>query len=64
MVVAAEAAAQGAPLWSSSFLPAAYQGTLVADLANPIANLKNPQFGLERQRGPRDYARTSLTTRP
>ena len=34
--------AQGAPLWSSSFLPAAYQGTLVADLKNPIANLKNP----------------------
>src|SRR5689334_2693884 len=24
--------AQGAPLWSSSFLPAAYQGTLVSDL--------------------------------
>src|SRR5438093_11431168 len=30
--------AQGAPLWSSSFLPAAYQGTLVADLNNPVAN--------------------------
>src|SRR5437016_3185753 len=26
--------AQGAPLWSSSFLPAAYQGTLVSDLKN------------------------------
>ena len=24
--------AQGAPLWSSSFLPAAYQGTLVSEL--------------------------------
>jgi hypothetical protein len=34
--------AQGAPLWSSSFLPAAYQGTLVADLNNPVANLPGP----------------------
>src|SRR5712692_8909909 len=42
--------AQGAALWSSSFLPAAYQGTLVADLSNPIANLKNPSVSLERQR--------------
>ena len=42
--------AQGAPLWSSSFLPAAYQGTLVADLANPIANLKNPEESPDRQR--------------
>src|SRR6187399_1023965 len=32
--------AQGAPLWASSFLPAAYQGTLVADLNNPVANLQ------------------------
>jgi hypothetical protein len=42
--------AQGAPLWSSSFLPAAYQGTLVADLKNPIANLKNGQLSLDQQR--------------
>jgi hypothetical protein len=42
--------AQGAPLWSSSFLPAAYEGTLVADLANPIANLKNPQTPPDRQK--------------
>jgi hypothetical protein len=42
--------AQGAPLWSSSFLPAAYQGTLVADLKNPIANLNNHLFPLEKQR--------------
>src|SRR5262245_7504702 len=33
--------AQGAPLWASSFLPAAYQGTLISDLRNPIANLAN-----------------------
>jgi hypothetical protein len=37
-------------LWSSSFLPAAFQGTLVADLKNPIADLKNPRFDLPRQR--------------
>jgi hypothetical protein len=30
---------QGAMGWSSSFLPAAYQGTYVSDLAHPIANL-------------------------
>ena len=42
--------AQGAPLWSSRFLPAAYQGTLVTDLKNPIANLRNPQFASARQR--------------
>src|SRR6202158_1256631 len=41
---------QGAPLWSSSFLPAAYQGTLVADLKNPIANLKNPLVATAKQR--------------
>jgi hypothetical protein len=32
--------AQGAPLWSSSFLPAAYQGTLVRNLKEPIDDLK------------------------
>ena len=42
--------AQGAPLWSSSFLPAAYQGTLVADLKNPIANLGNARFSPSQQR--------------
>ena len=31
---------QGAQLWASSFLPGAYQGTLVRDLKNPIANLQ------------------------
>jgi hypothetical protein len=30
-----------ASLWGSSFLPAAYQGTRVADLVHPIANLGN-----------------------
>jgi hypothetical protein len=42
--------AQGAPLWSSAFLPAAYQGTLVNDLKNPVANLDNPRFTKARQR--------------
>jgi hypothetical protein len=42
VVISPAQPAQGAPLWSSSFLPAAYQGTLVADLKNPIDNLKSP----------------------
>jgi hypothetical protein len=50
VVISPSQPAQGAPLWSSSFLPAAYQGTLVADLKNPIDNLRNPQFSLSQQR--------------
>src|SRR5258706_6761737 len=50
IVISPAQPAQGAPLWSSSFLPAAYQGTLVSDLGKPIANLSNPQFPLDRQR--------------
>jgi hypothetical protein len=42
--------AQGAPLWSSSFLPASYQGTLVSDLKNPIANMTDPRFTAQKQR--------------
>jgi hypothetical protein len=42
--------AQGAPLWSSSFLPAAYQGTLVSDLANPVANLPGADTSSDQQR--------------
>src|SRR5262249_7409119 len=49
--------AQGAPLWSSSFLPAAYQGTLVADLKNPIANLKNAGIPPAHQRDQLDLLR-------
>jgi len=33
--------AQGAPLWSSSFLSAEYQGTLVNNLNKPVDNLDN-----------------------
>jgi hypothetical protein len=46
--------AQGAPLWTSSFLPAAYQGTLVSDLKNPIADLANTRFNAPQQRGQLD----------
>ncbi len=42
VVISPSQPAQGAPLWSSSFLPAAYQGTLVSDLKQPIANLVQP----------------------
>src|SRR5205085_5667510 len=50
MVISPAQPAQGAPLWTSSFLPAAYQGTLVSDLKRPIANLENAEFPLDRQR--------------
>jgi hypothetical protein len=50
VVISPAQPAQGAPLWSSSFLPAAYQGTLVSDLKNPIANLNNPRRTLAQQR--------------
>jgi hypothetical protein len=57
VVISPAQPAQGAPLWSSSFLPAAYQGTLVADLNNPIDNLKNPYFSQERQKNQLDTLR-------
>jgi hypothetical protein len=50
VVVCPAAVFQGAQLWASSFLPSAYQGTLVRDLANPIANLRDPSANLDRQR--------------
>src|SRR4051794_25302690 len=57
VVISPAQPAQGAPLWSSSFLPAAYQGTLVSDLANPIANLRNARSGRDRQRDQLDTLR-------
>ncbi|MBV9123323.1 MAG: DUF1501 domain-containing protein [Planctomycetes bacterium] len=54
VVISPAQPAQGAPLWTSSFLPAAYQGTLVADVNNPIDNLKNPRFSRSQQRGQLD----------
>ncbi|MHB8520599.1 MAG: DUF1501 domain-containing protein [Limisphaerales bacterium] len=50
IVISPSQPAQGAPLWSSSFLPAAYQGTLVSDLKSPIENLSNPRFASRQQR--------------
>src|SRR6516162_1427827 len=57
VVISPAQPAQGAPLWSSSFLPAAYQGTLVSDLRNPIANLKNERFSIVEQRRQLDTLR-------
>ncbi len=48
---------QGAQLWASSFLPSAYQGTLVRDLKNPIANLHTGSGSLGRQREKLDSLR-------
>jgi hypothetical protein len=50
VVVSPAAVFQGAQLWSSSFLPSAYQGTLIRDLKSPIANLRDPTGDLGRQR--------------
>jgi hypothetical protein len=54
VVVSPAAVFQGAQLWSSSFLPSAYQGTLVRDLKAPIANLAPPAGDLARQRAKLD----------
>src|SRR6266446_5855747 len=57
VVVSPAAVFQGAQLWASSFLPSAYQGTLVRDLKNPIANLHDPSGNLARQRTKLDALR-------
>ncbi|MEO6435761.1 MAG: DUF1501 domain-containing protein [Tepidisphaeraceae bacterium] len=54
VVISPARPAQGAPLWSNSFLPAAYQGTLISDLNNPIANLSNASFDRNAQRAQLD----------
>ena len=41
VVVAPNQPAEGATLSDASFLPAAFQGTCVTDLKQPIANLQN-----------------------
>jgi Protein of unknown function (DUF1501) len=48
---------EGARQYGASFLPAAYQGTFVSDLQNPIRNLKNSQLSPERQRQELDALR-------
>jgi hypothetical protein len=57
VVISPAQPAQGAPLWSSSFLPAAYQGTLVANLDRPVENLASPQTPLLRRRSQLDALR-------
>jgi hypothetical protein len=47
-----------ASLWGSSFLPAASQGTRVADLAHPIANLANDAMSGDLQRQQIDLVNT------
>src|SRR4029077_6788001 len=54
IVVSPAAVFQGAQLWSSSFLPSAYQGPLVRSLETPIANLHAPSGDLGRQRAKLD----------
>jgi hypothetical protein len=54
VVVSPAAVFQGAQLWASSFLPSAYQGTLIRDLARPIANLGDPSDDRSRQRAQLD----------
>jgi hypothetical protein len=48
---------EGARQFGASFLPAAYQGTFVSDLKNPIRNLKNDKVGPDRQRRELDALR-------
>ncbi|MCA9013356.1 MAG: DUF1501 domain-containing protein [Planctomycetaceae bacterium] len=50
VVVSPAAVFQGAQLWASSFLPSAYQGTLVRDLNHPISNLGEGPDSTDRQR--------------
>ena len=57
VVVCPAAVFQGAQLWASSFLPSAYQGTLVRDLQRPIANLEGPVGTGGRQRSKLDALR-------
>ena len=52
VVVSPSAVFQGAQLWASSFLPSAYQGTLIRDMDKPIANLApaSGDFDLQRRK--------------
>jgi len=57
VVVSPAAVFQGAQLWASSFLPSAFQGTLIRDLNHPIANLHDPSGNLGQQRTKLDALR-------
>jgi hypothetical protein len=48
---------EGNRQYGAAFLPAAFQGTFVSDLKNPIRNLKNDQVEPERQRRELDVLR-------
>ena len=48
---------EGARQYGAAFLPAAYQGTFVSDLKNPIRNLKNTLVSSQRQRRELDALR-------
>jgi len=48
---------EGARQYGAGFLPAAYQGTFVSDLQNPIRNLKNDRVSPGRQRRDLDALR-------
>ncbi|MFN0055059.1 MAG: DUF1501 domain-containing protein [Planctomycetales bacterium] len=41
---------EGARQYGASFLPAAYQGTFVSDVARPMKNLSNPRVSSRQQR--------------
>jgi hypothetical protein len=59
---------EGARQYGAAFLPAAYQGTFVSDLRNPIRNLKNLHVSQDRQRAELDTLRRlneiNLESRP
>src|SRR5437764_13964409 len=57
VVVSPAAVSQAAQLWASSFLPSAYQGTLIRDLDKPLANLDPGPGGRARQRDKLDALR-------
>src|SRR5436305_7078621 len=48
---------EGARQYGAAFLPAAYQGTFVSDLRDPIRNLKNGRLSPESQRRDLDALR-------
>jgi hypothetical protein len=48
---------EGARQYGAGFLPAAYQGTFVSDLRNPIRNLRNDRVPPDRQRRELDVLR-------
>ncbi len=57
VVIAPRPPFQGAPLWSASFLPAAYQGTWARNLDDPVADIKDPSGDRQRQRDKLDVLR-------